>query len=225
MRLAVDVPGQVLGRPAELQQHLLEVPALGRMHDDRVVVDTRPDHRLDPLGPQHLLEHRAISRDEHQAVGRVLLEPEPPVPRHRLGDIDEQRVRDGVARVLEQDVDDLLGVVAGGPCVPQRQRRHPVGVHVLRCALELRERRDRPSARSAVGMVDLEQQRAVGLDDERAVGHRSPWGGARVQCVNRARHQGLPASRSRRPARGGYELNAAMIAMTIALAVSRPSGA
>ena len=36
---------------------------------------------------------------EHQPVGRVLLEPEPAVARHRLGDVHEQRVRDGVAAV------------------------------------------------------------------------------------------------------------------------------
>ena len=60
VRLAVDVAGEVLGRPAELEQHLLEVAALGRVHDDAVVVDARADERLDLLVPQHLLEHRAV---------------------------------------------------------------------------------------------------------------------------------------------------------------------
>jgi hypothetical protein len=39
VRLAVDVPGQVLGRPADLEQRLLEPPALARVHQDRVLVD------------------------------------------------------------------------------------------------------------------------------------------------------------------------------------------
>ena len=37
--------------------------------------------------------------DEHQPVGRVLVEPQPAVARHRLGDVDEQRVRHRVAGV------------------------------------------------------------------------------------------------------------------------------
>jgi hypothetical protein len=40
-------------------------------------------------------------------------------------------VRDGVAAELQQDVDDLLGVVPGGARVPQTERRQPVGVDVL----------------------------------------------------------------------------------------------
>ena len=39
VRLAVDVAGLVLGRPADLEQLLLEVAALGGVHDDAVGVD------------------------------------------------------------------------------------------------------------------------------------------------------------------------------------------
>ena len=95
-------------------------------------------------------------------------ELQPAEPRHRLGDVDEQRVRDGVAAVAQQDVDDLLGVVAGGAGVPEPERGEAIGVDVLRRALELGERRDRAAARVGVGVVDLEQQRLVALDDERA---------------------------------------------------------
>ena len=42
--LTVDVPGEVLGRPAELQQRLLEVAALGGVHHDGVVVDPGAEH-------------------------------------------------------------------------------------------------------------------------------------------------------------------------------------
>ena len=42
----------------------------------------------------------------------LLLEREPPVAVHRVGDVDEQGVRDGVAAVGHERVDDLLGVVA-----------------------------------------------------------------------------------------------------------------
>ena len=102
----------------------------------------------------------------------VELEPQPPVPVHRVGDVDEQRVRHGVAAVAHQRVDDLLGVVAGGPRVPQAQRRQPVGVHVLGGALELGERGDRLAALGRQRVVDLEQQGLVALDDQGSVGGR-----------------------------------------------------
>ena len=113
-------------------------------------------------------------RDQHQPVHRVLLQPQPAVARHRLGDVDEQRVRDGVAAVLQQRVDDLLGVVAGGARVPQPERREPVGVDVLRRPLELGERRDRLAAVGGLLVVDLEQQRLVALDDQGSVGCHQP---------------------------------------------------
>ena len=106
----------------------------------------------DLLGAQHLLEHRPVDAREHQPVDGVLLQPQPAVARHRLGDVDEQRVRDGVPAVGQQRVDDLLGVVAGGAGVPQAERRQPVGVDVLGAALELGERARSPcGSRSACG--------------------------------------------------------------------------
>jgi hypothetical protein len=178
VRLAVDVAGEVLGRPAELEQRLLEVAALGGVHHDGVPVVTEPlaEHPLDALGSQHLLEHGPVGGDQHQPVHRMLLEPEPPVPRHRLRDVDEQGVRDGVPAVGQQGVDDLLGVVAGGARVPEPERREAVGVDVLGAALELRERGDRLAALGRLLVVDLEQQRLVALHDQGAVVHRPSLG-------------------------------------------------
>jgi hypothetical protein len=47
-------------------------------------------------------------------------------------------------------------------------------VHVLRRPLQLGERRDRDPRVVGARMVDLEQQRLVGLDDQWAVGHVFP---------------------------------------------------
>ena len=171
VRLAVDVPGVVLGRPAQLEQRLLEVAALGGVHHHGVVVEPLAEHPGDLLRAQHLLEHRPVVADQDQAVHRVLLETQPPEAGHRLGDVDQQRVRDGVAGVGQQGVDDLLRVVAGGPGVPEAERREPVGVDVLGAALELGERRDRAAALGRGGVVDLQQQRLVGLDDQGSVVH------------------------------------------------------
>src|SRR5215468_1923624 len=49
VRLAVDVTGQVFGRPADLEQRLLEAATLGRVHHDGVVVYALTEHRRDLL--------------------------------------------------------------------------------------------------------------------------------------------------------------------------------
>jgi hypothetical protein len=134
-----------------------------------VGVEPGAEHRADLLAARHLLEHGPVGGAQHQAVDRVLLELEPAVAVHRVGDVDEQRVRHGVAAEAHEGVDDLLGVVAGGAGVPQAERREAVGVHVLGGALELGERRDRSAAVGRRRVVHLEQERLVGLDDERAV--------------------------------------------------------
>ena len=72
MCLAVDVAGQILGGPADLEQHLLEPAALAGVHDDGVVVDPGAEHRRDLLVAQHLLEHRAVEADQRQAVRGLL---------------------------------------------------------------------------------------------------------------------------------------------------------
>ena len=97
MRLAVDVAGEVLGGPAELEQDLLDGAALARVHDDRVGVDALAQQRPHLGRADDLLEHGAVGGLEDEPVDRVLQQLEPAVPGHRLGHVDEQRVRDGVA--------------------------------------------------------------------------------------------------------------------------------
>jgi len=76
-------------------------------------------------------QDRAVEPAQHEPVRRVVGELEPAVPVHGLGDVDQQRVRYGIARVPQQRVDDGFGVVAGGARVPQAERGEPVGVYVL----------------------------------------------------------------------------------------------
>jgi hypothetical protein len=169
VRLAVDVPGEVLGRPAQLQQRLLDLPALGGVHGDRVRVEAGADQGRDPLRPQDLLQHRTVGGGQDQPVRRVLGQREPSVAVHRLGDVDQQRVRHRIAAVLHQRVHDLLGVVTRRARVPQAQWRHPVGVDVLRRPLQLRERGDGPTAVVGLLVVDFQEQGLVGLDDQRTI--------------------------------------------------------
>ena len=129
---AVDVAGQILGRPPQLQQRLLEIAALAGVYDDSVIVDACPDHARDLLGAEYLFEHRTIGGHQDQSVDGVLLQPQAAEAGNRLGDVDEHGVGHGVARVLQQGVDDLLGVVPRSPSVPEPQRRQAVGMNVLR---------------------------------------------------------------------------------------------
>ena len=118
VRLPVDVAGEVLGRPAQLQQHLLEPAALGRVHHDGVAVDPLPEQRGGLLVADDLGKHGLVGGAQHQPVTGVVLQPEPAVAVHGLGDVDQQRVRHGVPGEADQRVHDLLGVVPGGPRVP-----------------------------------------------------------------------------------------------------------
>ena len=172
MGLAVDVPGEVLRGPAELEQRLLEVAALAWVDDHRLVLEALTEHPGDLLGPDDLLENGPVDAAQHQPVRRALVQPEAAVASHRLRHVDEQRVRNGIATERQQHVDHLLRVVTGGARVPQPQRRQPVGVDVLRTALELRKRRDRLPARVRLLMVDLEQQSLVRLDNQGAIIHK-----------------------------------------------------
>ena len=70
MRRARRVAGAVLGRPADLQQLLLDVAARPRVDDERVGGGVADQQRLDALVLRHLGQHRGIRRSQHQARRR-----------------------------------------------------------------------------------------------------------------------------------------------------------
>jgi hypothetical protein len=110
-------------------------------------------------------------------MGRVLLDSQPTVAIHRLGDIHQQRIGHWIATVGQQRVDYLFRVVTGRAGVPQPEGRQPVCVNVLGCPFQLSERRNRDPARVGIRMINFEEQRTVGLHHER------PW------AVEGRRHQ------------------------------------
>ena len=61
--------------------------------------------------------------------------------------------------------------MAGGTGVPETEGSQPVGVDVLRGALQLGKGGDGPPALVGPVVVDLEQECLVGLDDQWAIGH------------------------------------------------------
>ena len=184
VRRAVDVAGQVLRRPADLEQQLLELAALGGMHHHGLGVDPRPEQRGDLLGAADFFEHRVVGRAHHQAVLRVLFQPQPAVPGHGLFDVDQQRMRHREPGVLQQRVQHLFGVEPGGPGVPQSQRRQPVAVDMLRRALQLGERRDGVAGLGGQLVVDFQQDGLVALDDQGPVIH---WSSSSVASTSMIR--------------------------------------
>ena len=75
---------------------------------------------------------------------RVLVQPQPAVAGHRLGDVDQQRVRHRRSGCSVSSA----STTCSASCPAARafhspERRQPVGVDVLRRALQLGERRDR----------------------------------------------------------------------------------
>ena len=120
MRLAIDVAGQVLRRPAQLDEDLLEVTALRRVDEHILRPEPSPQQTPGPLGAQHLLQDRHVRGAQDQAVDRVGDQLQTAVAVHRLGDLGEQGVGHREARVGDENVDDGFGVQTGGPCVPQR---------------------------------------------------------------------------------------------------------
>ena len=167
--LAVDIARTVVDRPAELGQLLLDPAAFGGVDGGGGGVDKLAHHWLNLLIPGDLGEDRGVIRVENETVRRVLDQADAAVARHRLGDIDEQRLGDRKAGVALQHIHSLLRIEARRPRIPQRQRRDPVGVHVLRRALQLRERRQCCSRLAGLGVCNVEEDRLVRLHDERAV--------------------------------------------------------
>ena len=170
--LAVDVAGLVLGRPADLEQRLLEVPALRTGARSTVSWSIRVPSIGAIFLCRRISSSTARSRETMiKPVRGVRLQHQPAVAAHGVDDVDQQRLRDREPGPPDQRVDHLLGVVPGGAGVPQRERRDPVGVDVLGGAFQLGERCDVGAGRRGIGVGDLQQQRLVGLDDQRSVGH------------------------------------------------------
>ena len=167
--LAVHVASQVLRGPAQLNEHLLEVAALRGVHHDVGLTQGRPQQARGAPRAHDLLEDRHVAGMQDQPVRRVRDQGQAPVAVHGLGDLGEQGVRHREARVGDKGVDHRLGVQSRGARVPQGQGGDPVGVHVLGCPLQLGEGGDGAAGVGGGGVGDLQQDRLVALDNERAV--------------------------------------------------------
>jgi hypothetical protein len=186
VRLAGRVPGEVLGRPAELHELLFDLPACPREQLDLFRGAHVAQQRLDPLRADDLGQDRGFGRGEEQdrlaleRFGRgvrdrrrvrTLFAPddESAVPCHGVADVHRDALRDGELREVLERVDHALGVVSGRTRVPQAEPGDAVRVHVFRRAFELGEHREVVPCVLGVGVRHLEEHGAVALHDQRSV--------------------------------------------------------
>ena len=125
------------------------------------------------MAPDLLRERGRVADDGVAAVPRDELDAA--VSPHLLADFEGHVLRNRIARVALEIREDRLRRDPAGGRVPERERRDAVGVHVLRAFHEFGEAAQRASRGLVLGVLDLEQQRAVGLNDQRfVVGHVHP---------------------------------------------------
>ena len=168
VRGARGVAREVVGRPADLHELLLDLTARPRLQAVRVLVDAPLEQGSDALVRRDLGEHGAVGRAQHKPLV-VALDNKPAVAAHRLGDVDRHRRGHRKLGVLLEHGEHLVGVVAGGPRVPEAEARDAIGVHVFGRALEFGEDRQGVSGVVGVRVRDLEKHGSVALNDERAV--------------------------------------------------------
>ncbi len=177
MRRARRVAGQVLGRPADLEQLLLDVPAGPRVDHERLRRGASDQQRLDALVARHLGQHRGVGRGQQQLAvtvfaDTVALDGQPAVAADRLADVDGHRRRHREARPALKRGEHVVGVVAGGARVPQSEPGDAVRVDVLGGTFELREDGEFVARRFGVRVCDFQQHSPVALHDERTVSHK-----------------------------------------------------
>ena len=169
MRRAGRVPGEVLGRPAQLHELLLEGASRPRRDEEAVVVDALGEQGRDALRVRDLGEHGDVGGVQAQRTVVGAVDHEPAVSCDGLAHVDGDGLRHRELRVPLERAEHVLGVVPGGPCVPQAESGDAIGVHVLGCAFELGEDREVVPRVLRERVRDLEEHGAVALHDEGAV--------------------------------------------------------
>ena len=180
-RSAAGVPGVVLGGVAGFDERLLDhATARGVEHEHGGVgVVTQVQVVGQAFGTSQLVGEFLRVHLQPQvfghaglAVGENLLEqPQPAVALGLLAQLADDVARWGEAGVPLQGGDHVVGAVARGPGVPHRERGDAVGVHVLGAFDQLGEAQQVVAGVGVAGVVHLQQEGVVALNDQGAVGH------------------------------------------------------
>ena len=136
---------------------------------------------------------RLVVDPEHQRHGVGSVEQAAhPVTRHEIADLVLDMAGELEPADRAQAVEDHRGRHAQGCGVPQSQRAEPVRVDVLERAFELCEPAEDVAALLLARVVDLEQHRAVALDDRwpvRRHGQLIPDGSVNGRSARRSAHR------------------------------------
>ena len=167
-RFALEQGYPVVDRIAQLGHQQLDLsPVVLLQQEGAVLLLGEDPHGL------AVVEHRSPDdrvgdgkADGAIGLGQERLAPSAGDVAHGEGD----RVGDREAGPCLQHVQDFLGAHAHADGVPQADGIDPVGVHVLG-ALDQRGEADQVgTALLRIGVVDVQKERTVALDDQRALG-------------------------------------------------------
>jgi len=164
---AIDITRQVFCREAHIDEGFLDVAAHGRidLHGARVYL--AGDELADLALAADLQHEERVFRAEQQAAIRCAAQLQPPEARDVVPHIGLDVAGDIVLAVLGQGLEDGICIQPAGGCVPQRQRRQPVGVDVFGAFLQLRKARQRVARLLVAGVIDLQQDGPIALHDHR----------------------------------------------------------
>ena len=99
MGLAIDVAGEILGRPAGLEEGLFKAAALGGRDGDGVLVDASAEDFSGSAAGKFFQDGRFVGLED-EAVGRVGVKADAAVAGHGFGDVDKQGLGDWEAGVV-----------------------------------------------------------------------------------------------------------------------------
>ena len=163
------VARQVFGRVADRDQGLLQNPAIDVVDGEAGLVDPFAQIVAHAPLPRQLFEQRAVLGDQPKLPVDAR-QPDPAVTAHQLAQVGRHVGGQRKLREPLECLDHRVRRHAGGRRVPERERRQTIGVNVLRALLQLGERRDRVAGLGVQRVVNLQQDRAVSLHDQRIGG-------------------------------------------------------
>ena len=188
-RGAVDVARFIGRRPSELDEGLLQRTAVAEAHREPIAVEPLAEQTTHRLVATDLFEQRGFgAREGKGARVEVAHDRQPAVAAHLVVDLREHARRYRVLRERVEGHRHLARAQPRGRGVPQRQRRHAVGVDVLRCLLQLGEAGEHGAGFLRPRTGHFEQYGEIALDDERVrrVSHRTARPSLRASSPVRA---------------------------------------
>ncbi len=165
-RRSFRIPCQVFRRITDADERLLQHPAIARFDHETGRIDARAEIVPHARLANQLLQERLVGADELELLV-MLFQLDPAITLHTLGNLGQQIHRHGELAVLLQHDDHVVSAQARRSRVPQRQIAQSVGMDMLRALLQLRKRRKCIAGLSILRIIDLHEDGAISLNDQR----------------------------------------------------------